>query len=219
MESTQANTKDHLHAAQTTIEIDGHDDDLPSELLDEYLGLLANGSVEHCSVDDLDDLGVVKGASARRPSFVRCDRQSTSREGINLQVGGKITRQSGPGQKKVVVRPRASIVQPNAKDHSILVPREGDEEIAEEEAVCKSCFDILKEENILKTECGCRNALIHEECAANQSRVRDNTCDSCGQEVRSFPVTLLRGLGSAQRRDTQESYKGSYMSRLTRKLK
>ncbi|XP_057487434.1 uncharacterized protein LOC130773517 isoform X6 [Actinidia eriantha] len=205
MESTQANTKDHLHAAQTTIEIDGHDDDLPSELLDEYLGLLANGSVEHCSVGS--------------PSFVRCDRPRRSRERINLQVGGKITRQSGPGQKKVVVRPRASIVQPNAKDHSILVPREGDEEIAEEEAVCKSCFDILKEENILKTECGCRNALIHEECAANQSRVRDNTCDSCGQEVRSFPVTLLRGLGSAQRRDTQESYKGSYMSRLTRKLK
>ena len=33
---------------------------------------------------------------------------------VYMQVGGKITRQSVPGQKKVVVRPRTSIVQINA---------------------------------------------------------------------------------------------------------
>ncbi|PSS23964.1 Hydrogenase nickel incorporation protein HypA, partial [Actinidia chinensis var. chinensis] len=154
--------------------------------------------------------------AARHPSFERLDRQSTSPERNDFQRGGIITRQSVPGQKKVVVRPRTSIVQTNGTDHSIQVCLERDEEIDEEEAVCKFCFDILKEdENILKTECCEKPLLIHEACAANQSR-GNNTCDSCGQEFRRFPVTLLRELGSSQRMDTQESNKQSYFSWLIR---
>ncbi|XP_057498557.1 uncharacterized protein LOC130783054 isoform X1 [Actinidia eriantha] len=278
MESMQGNTEDHLHAAQTTIEIDGLDDDLPSEslfqdsldddlpfeslfqdlldndlpyeslfqdLLDDDLGLPAEAKFRCCSINikrsdfqdefhaaqptnEEDDGDIVirrsrRGnglaprrirLSARHPSFERLDRQRTSPERNDFQRGGIITRESVPGQKKVVVRPRTSIVQTN--DHSIQVCLERDEEIDEEEAVCKFCFDILKEdENILKTECCEKPRLIHEACAANQSR-GNNTCDSCGQEFRSFPVTLLRELGSAQRMDTQESNKQSYFSWLIR---
>ncbi|KAF5962051.1 hypothetical protein HYC85_003260 [Camellia sinensis] len=90
---------------------------------------------------------------------------------IKLCVGATISSQSVPGQNIVLVRPR-TLGQTNPKEHNGLVPMEGDEEIFEEEAVCKFCFDILKEENILKTECKCGNALIHEECAANWSRTR-----------------------------------------------
>ncbi|XP_057487412.1 uncharacterized protein LOC130773494 [Actinidia eriantha] len=194
------NLHDHLHAAQPTNEEDEGDivGPFPS---DNFTSNICRPIPE----------------SAHIPSFVRCALQGII---INLQRGDMMTSQSVPGQKKVVVRPRTSIVQTNAIDHRSQVRMEGDEEIAEEEAVCKFCFDTLKEENILKTECGCKNALVHEECAANQIRVRDNnTCDYCGQEVWSFPVTMLRGLGSAQRMDTQETKKKSWISRLIRKSK
>ena len=84
-----------------------------------------------------------------------------------------------------------------------LVKLESDEEIAEEEAVCKVCFDVFKDEIALKTECGCKNALIHEECAANWSSVHgNNRCDFCGQEVQKTAVTLLRGS-----RDNRQKHK------------
>ncbi|KAI8003242.1 Trihelix transcription factor ASIL2 [Camellia lanceoleosa] len=116
---------------------------------------------------------------------------------MDTQVRATITSQSVPGRNIVLVRPR-TLGQTNPKEHNGLVPMEGDEEIFEEKAVCKVCFDILKEENILKTECKCSIALIHEECAANWLRMRgNNNCDSCGQEVQTFPVTLVRGLSSS----------------------
>ncbi|XP_057487416.1 uncharacterized protein LOC130773504 isoform X1 [Actinidia eriantha] len=173
MESMQGNTEDHLHAAQTTNKKDIYSAPLTPTPL-----------------------------SGPCPSFVRRDRQRTSPERNDFQVqrGGRITRESVPGQNNVVVRPRTSIGQTNAT--------EGDELIAEEEAVCKHCSNnVLNEENILVTKCGCKKAFIHEACAANQS-----SCDYCGQDVQRFPVTLLRGLGSAQRIDTQESNKKSYFS-------
>ncbi|XP_057498080.1 uncharacterized protein LOC130782711 isoform X2 [Actinidia eriantha] len=172
MESMQGNTEDHLHAAQTTNKKDIFSAPLTPTPL-----------------------------SGPCPSFVRRDRQRTSPERNDFQVqrGGRITRESVPGQNNVVVRPRTSIGQTNAT---------GDELIAEEEAVCKHCSNnVLNEENILVTKCGCKKAFIHEACAANQS-----SCDYCGQDVQRFPVTLLRGLGSAQRIDTQESNKKSYFS-------
>ncbi|XP_057498572.1 uncharacterized protein LOC130783064 isoform X2 [Actinidia eriantha] len=232
MESTQANTKDNLHVAQTTNEEDLLDDDLPSEylfqdLLDDDLGLPAKAKFRRCSsnierndfqdnllaaqpTNEQDDGDIVRRRrrvkrAALSPSF---EREITSPERqrtlFDFQCGDIMTRQSVPGHKKVVVRRRTSIVRTNG-----TVCMEGDEEIDEEQAVCKFCFDILKEdENILKTECKCK-ILIHEACAANQS-----SCKYCKQEVGSFLVTLLRGLGSAQRMDTQESNKQSYFSRL-----
>ncbi|CAL5416758.1 unnamed protein product [Camellia sinensis] len=134
-------------------------------------------------------------------------------------VGATISSQSVPGQNIVLVRPR-TLGQTNPKEHNGLVPMEGDEEIFEEEAVCKFCFDILKEENILKTECKCGNALVHEECAANWSRTRGNNyCDSCEQEVQTFPVALVRWLSSStQMVDREESNKWILFSWLMRRF-
>ncbi|XP_057498558.1 uncharacterized protein LOC130783054 isoform X2 [Actinidia eriantha] len=246
MESMQGNTEDHLHAAQTTNEKDELDEIDQSAPWQSFVRCIISLAMIFCdrqgtsrernnlrdhlhAAQTTDEEGIISlaketmnicsptNSAAHAPSFVRGDIQGII---INLQRGGMMTSQSVPGQKKVVVRPRTSIVQTNAIDHRSQVRMEGDEEIAEEEAVCKFCFDTLKEENILKTECGCKNALVHEECAANQIRVRDNnTCDYCGQEVWSFPVTMLRGLGSAQRMDTQETKKKSWISRLIRKSK
>ncbi|CAL5416753.1 unnamed protein product [Camellia sinensis] len=151
------------------------------------------------------------------PSFFRKARQRTSYEMIKLRVGAIITSQSVPGQNVVLVRPR-TLGQTSLKEHNGLVPMEGDEEIFEEEAICKFCFDILKEENILKTECKCGNALIHEECAANWSRMRGNNyCDSCEQAVQTFPVALIGWLSSStQMVDREESNKWSLFSWLMR---
>lgn len=150
------------------------------------------------------------------PSFFRKARPGTD-EMIKSRVGATITSQSVPGQNIVLVRPR-TLGQTNPKEHNDLVPMEADEGIFEEEAVCKNCFHHLKEENILKTECKCGNALIHEECAATWLRTRgNNNCDSCGQEVQTFPVALVRWLsGSTQMVVREESNKWSIFSRLMR---
>ncbi|CAL5413854.1 unnamed protein product [Camellia sinensis] len=109
--------------------------------------------------------------SCSAPSFFRKAGQGTPHKMNTLHVGATISSQSVPGQNIVLVRPR-TLGQTNPTEHNGPVPMEGDEEIFEEEAVCKNCFHNLKEENILKTECKCGNALIHEECAAKWSRTR-----------------------------------------------
>ncbi|CAL5416717.1 unnamed protein product [Camellia sinensis] len=155
-------------------------------------------------------------SSRSASSFFRKAGQGTPRKMNKLHVGATISSQSVPGQNIVLVRPR-TLGQTNPKEHNGPVPMEGDEEIFEEAAVCKICFHNLKEENILKTECKCGNTLIHEDCAAKWSRTRGNNCDSCGQEVQTFPVTLVRGLSSStQVVGREESNKSSLFSRLMR---
>ncbi|KAM0842190.1 hypothetical protein ACQ4PT_058523 [Festuca glaucescens] len=75
--------------------------------------------------------------------------------------------------------------------------QEDEEEVGEEEAVCRICMVALGEEgvSVLKLECRCKGelALAHRDCALKWFGIKGNAnCDVCGHDVLNLPVTLRR---------------------------
>ncbi|PPS10444.1 hypothetical protein GOBAR_AA10191 [Gossypium barbadense] len=117
------------------------------------------------------------------PSVDVPSSEKLSEEQNKSDKGGKdavVSRSlSVPGRSVVIVRSasfdthKKNVPADNGDDKSKVVPLESnDEEIPEEEALCRIFMDVCEEGNTLKMECSCKGALQ--------------------LEVRNLPVTLLR---------------------------
>ncbi|CAM6010058.1 unnamed protein product [Sphagnum balticum] len=138
-------------------------------------------------------------------SFLR-KKKSHCEKNILRSISMPLRRgSSGTGGTTVLVRPAIDGISTTTKKEDCLTTQtatekddiKADQEISEEQAVCRICMDDLTEEygETLKMECSCRGemALAHRECALKWFSIKGNrTCDVCGREVSNLPVTVVR---------------------------
>ncbi|KAL3829389.1 hypothetical protein ACJIZ3_018191 [Penstemon smallii] len=122
---------------------------------------------------------------------------------------------SVPGKNFLIVRSASFASRENHApdtdgDIITLDPAHEDQEIPEEEAVCRICLDTCdcdcEERNTLKMACSCKGALnlVHEDCAITWFTTKGNrVCEVCRNEVTNLPVTLIR-VPNATPRDNRE---------------
>ncbi|KAL9662739.1 hypothetical protein QQ045_027573 [Rhodiola kirilowii] len=83
-----------------------------------------------------------------------------------------------------------------ASASSIDNGEEDQEDITEEEAVCRICFEEIGEElETFKLECNCKGdlALVHRQCSQKWFNLRGNkTCEICREEVQNITVKVRR---------------------------
>ncbi|KAI4368787.1 hypothetical protein MLD38_017301 [Melastoma candidum] len=127
--------------------------------------------------------------------------QGTIRRSLSVPANDKQNRlrRAESFYRVVPSTPRAKEGDASHQSSSIEQVHENEsdeEEILEEEAVCRICLAELYEGGeTLKMECSCRGelALAHQECAMKWFSIKGNkTCEVCKREVQNLPVTLLR---------------------------
>ncbi|KAL2458573.1 RING/U-box superfamily protein [Forsythia ovata] len=179
-----------------------------------FANLLSNFTWKRCTslpVTPASNLPppVIMPTSARTHSERQKSHISASQTTVSRSL-------SMPGRNFVIVRStsfatRENHAQDTESDQITPDPEHEDQEIPEEEAVCRICLDTCDERNTLKMECSCKGALrlVHEDCAIKWFSIKGNKlCDVCGKEVSNLPVTLLRVPNATQRDHREQNQQG-----------